>query len=1005
MLFDDGELTSAIESTLSGFKGFSRTAERSFNREKDYTNPLNRDFPRIPGYLQRSGNSSIFGYVMRDLSNRLLPPSSPQQKRRRRYQRQSSPSNILVVCPEADKIIAEIKEKNVTTIASKNELIKSYRYRIGEAFLVESIYYGHDVIGVDSNTGMFDENDFRVSDITLAIFDPRERQEDGVISTALEEYIRSGIMQFATLRISSSLSSTSSLEERTTKNDDAQMRGLKASEIFFDAGYKLQVLSSSHAPTDGRNPYGPNTLLKDVGDVERFLSFGASLAHNAEHIRSSNYRSDQSTTSAGTPVNFHSILFATRGLDLAIPTRMAYLDLTGYGNDPVLNIEKDGIPYLNCPRSSGVATLRFSSDLDSDTYESNEVGDEVEMSCFGRKISVLETYKRRIDDGNATIFVKLWHSHNNISLSESACLKCTKSTVDDNKQNITGRVCTNRILSKGKETLDRSLQARRNEKGPNVLAIELRGVNRKMLKSSLARFYALSAKLGLEYYPDISPSTTNPKGNGDEKWWALWNSTELDSYGYQRYHASNQCVLPSHTSDNNSVLHHGIQMGGMFCFDYDRPNCLSGTHAATHLFNHFKKFIKLNREEKTRWASHITLIDGAEETDTLVGALDLPLSYFLSEVKIGMSSEEWSNTVITIFSNDVEEPILFLKASDNETRLLRERKPLFTSHLNFVLRSIVTSPNVTKAFHTVLAPDHVHMIDHSAEGGVHNMDIFDEGELVVPPSVLSFYADIPKEHKFQLIKSNGKKSPKRATVVKGCKCATNKYSWEDCHQHPWNNAKQDFLETYILVDCPDQPLHLEIKVIPNQKLIDRSRRRRNTVRKLKNIDIMFLELDSVSVEYADRHFPKTRELLKKYRIKRNDKNEYECINGVCSAEFPYTSLVGANSIPNQVAALSGCVSSTDQQLCGLVNASTGDICRDANMMHYGLRLERIRQKFAYWCPKRDLNETKTPWLFGVSDSKGYINFFGEEFCYDYSPYVTQGAFLRNSAWLLSLFWF
>jgi len=29
-------------------------------------------------------------------------------------------------------------------------------------------------------------------------------------------------------------------------------------------------------------------------------------------------------------------------------------------------------------------------------------------------------------------------------------------------------------------------------------------------------------------------------------------------------------------------------------------------------------------------------------------------------------------------------------------------------------------------------------------------------------------------------------------------------------------------------------------------------------------------------------------------------------------------------------------------------------------------------------------------VVGVSDSKGYINFFGEEFCYDHSPYVTQG---------------
>jgi hypothetical protein len=70
----------------------------------------------------------------------------------------------------------------------------------------------------------------------------------------------------------------------------------------------------------------------------------------------------------------------------------------------------------------------------------------------------------------------------------------------------------------------------------------------------------------------------------------------------------------------------------------------------------------------------------------------------------------------------------------------------------------------------------------------------------------------------------------------------------------------------------------------------------------------------------------------------------------------------------------------------------GDLCNDPTEPHYGLQLERIRlgAEAAYWCPKRDIEKLKTPWIFGVSDSRGYINFFGEEFCYESSPYVTQG---------------
>ena len=1007
-----GEPSSVTVPLLSEYKGFSNgnrrariaseagdtSSEGEIERNgaskvvslEDYSNSLERDFSRIPGYLEGSSNLSLFGYVMRDLANRFLSPSSAQQKRRYLLEGRHSPSNVLVACPGANSLLFEIKKKNAVTIDSKKVLIKSLGYRIGESFLVETVFNGHNAISMDSNTGILDDHGSESTDILLAVLDPARGEEDSVISGRLEEHIRSGTIQFATFRISSSLSRTNLFVNLATKSDKTVMQGIEASKIFLSAGYKLQVLSSSHAPTDELNPYGPNTLLKNVDDVEAFLRFGAGLAQMNEVIRlSKNLESLTSPSKiSDMPITFHSKLFATRGLDLAIPSRKTFLNLTGMvGNDFILDVEKSGVPYPNCRGASSTTSIRRKDG-------------KFEISCFGTKILMAENHNRSIDDGNNIISAELWHSHENQSLSEASCFKCTKSVMDHSKQSVTESVCSNRLRLIKSGSLSSPSQGSINKQGPNLLAIELRGVSQIMLDTSLARFKAKSESLGLNYFPNFVPSPSTPNKMYDREPWVLWENDVKDD-GYQRYRGSNQCNLSSPGGDHNPRLYHGSQMARMFCFDYGRPNCLGGKHTATHLFEHIQKFIRQMRKGQKRWTAYITLIDGVEESETLAGALDQPLRVFLDRIRDGMTVDEWSNTVITIFSNDVQEPILFLKASDNETQLLKEQKPLFTSDLLLIMRLTIKAGDFGSALRAYLVSEKSNTKAHLVKAKVIDENRLHKGEVGAPPSILSFYADIPKEQKFQLIKPSSEQPLKRAKVFKGCKCASNTIPWIPCDIHPWDTGEyQDQNDNFILVDCPGRPIHLEINIIPHHRLKKRSvtKRKESASTNLENINIIFLEIDSVSLAYAERHFPKTRELLKKYRIKRNDKNEYECIEGICSAEFPYTSLVGANSVPNQVAALSGCISSTTQDLCGfdLDYASEGYICDDPNSIHNGFQLHRIRKvsKLAYWCPNQDLNATKTPWLFGVSDSKGYINFFGEEFCYDHSPYVTQGTFVR-----------
>ena len=179
-------------------------------------------------------------------------------------------------------------------------------------------------------------------------------------------------------------------------------------------------------------------------------------------------------------------------------------------------------------------------------------------------------------------------------------------------------------------------------------------------------------------------------------------------------------------------------------------------------------------------------------------------------------------------------------------------------------------------------------------------------------------------------------------------------TWFNCDEPPWDTTtlrEFDFRETFVLVDCSDQPTNLEIRVVRNEEPIKRSvkMRKQSGMAHLNNVNIMLLELGPVSLQYTDRHLPKTRELLKRYRINRNDGNEFECT----------------------------CINSPADELCGIVNTSVGDICNDIKMFHHGLRLETIRpvSRMAYWCPRRDLNLLRMPWLFGCYGHKRLHNFF------------------------------
>lgn len=85
--------------------------------------------------------------------------------------------------------------------------------------------------------------------------------------------------------------------------------------------------------------------------------------------------------------------------------------------------------------------------------------------------------------------------------------------------------------------------------------------------------------------------------------------------------------------------HHGKQLHEMFCFSFDRPNCLGGQLAAEHLIDYALQFVNTyNRKDDNSspqakpWAAFLSFIDSHEDSLTLISYLDGLLLNFLQQI-------------------------------------------------------------------------------------------------------------------------------------------------------------------------------------------------------------------------------------------------------------------------------------------------------------------------------------------------------------------------------------
>ena len=686
--------------------------------------------------------------------------------------------------------------------------------------------------------------------------------------------------------------------------------------------------------------------------------------------------------------------------------------------------------------------------------------------------------------------VLLWHNGEDLNTAEAACARLHDFTK-----------CTTRIVE-NKELKSKQQQSDKVDR-PNILLVMLDPMSRPHFERSMPMTTSTLEKLGFIHFPNYTAVGNNSGPNqaalysgtplanrdgikhdtGGEKW--LWDRLQDD--GYITMKAEDGCI------ENSNMLQrlepnttHGQALQKLFCFDFDRPNCLGPELAATHLLQYGEQFVDTyeHRRQKIdpnlRWAAFMHFIDSHEDTMVLSSVIDHNVSNFLEKLDEDQKLDE----TIVIFCSDhglhygsyfqsrsgrreATQPLLYIRVPpyiqsklDMGTFVSNARAWTTPYDVHETLVMLTSGKNeLAKKNRKGISlfeplPHERASCEETAEIPDFYCDLYahtihtEESctKMPQPPNVLSFFADVPLTQRPKLpfdCKAMQNATASDVSKHTSCQCATSHREWYRCVEHPWgvegikSNTYPE--EYFALVKCRGKKMSVDTRVVHQDV-----NSRKNQQKDGQAPNILFIEVDSASTAYADRHFPMTRSLLKTYRLKGSPGGDVECTNGICAADFSLFSLVGPNSVGNQISALSGCLVTRFHNSCfpdhnliedkcsagGMFSSMEGDcqvcpkgtflrdplshcpssnhesccqhefpnrnetrICSDESRFEHGLQLfRRGPRRHTTWCSAGEGDETgaaQKPWIFDLAKANGYTTFFGDEFCYDGSPFVAQ----------------
>lgn len=443
----------------------------------------------------------------------------------------------------------------------------------------------------------------------------------------------------------------------------------------------------------------------------------------------------------------------------------------------------------------------------------------------------------------------VWFNNEDESLAEAACVRMFDNSTEIRNDYVS---CTNRIITK-----HQNIQG--NYSTPNVLSILIDPISREQFRQKLPRTSQLLRDLNFSSFHQhtvvggnsgpnqaaifsgiplsngrngihASASHGNSKGNKQSNW--IWD--ELRDQGYVTFKGEDSCILNSNMIQSiKPNVTHGSALHEMFCFAFERPNCLGDKLAASHLLTAADQFINAY-SEATPWAAFISFTDSHEDSMSLIQLLDNLLFDFVSKI-------EFSKTLVIIQSDhglhygpyfqsitgerERAQPVLSVRLPDSFSQNianLEENTHLWTSPFD-VYETIVdvvfkSTSNPSGIGSSLMKPLPTSRRQCSGSTGIPSEycdKVNNQYEnnfcksIPLPPTPLSFFADIADYNdiqlpaRFPLIKfgqSPVRNKSWRVPKETSCMCATDISHWRDCKSHPWKQNIRD-TSTVALMYC------------------------------------------------------------------------------------------------------------------------------------------------------------------------------------------------------------
>lgn len=358
---------------------------------------------------------------------------------------------------------------------------------------------------------------------------------------------------------------------------------------------------------------------------------------------------------------------------------------------------------------------------------------------------------------------------------------------------------------------------------------------------------------------------------------------------------------------------------------------------AEHAVNYTRQFIDTYDSHNKPWAAFLSFIDSHEDSSTLISYLDGILMDFLQSIKL-------QNTLI-VFTSDHGlhyGPTFASKSGETERALpqLSMRLPAFVQkpmrrNLQNNAQMFTTAFDTHKTILNILLKE-----GHDELSGLSLLKPLpksrrlcqttaeipsqfcpstpSKGEqcqfMVDPPSILSFYSDIPRNNRPRWPEQcpSSKKHDVIGNDVGPCQCTTNVRDWFDCSHMTREGFRSNInplSEHFSVRSCgnheSDKSLDFYIHIKKNQELVDeraalaKELAKSNLAKSHRDDEIqtsydgqpniIFLEIDSVSLSFSERFFPQTWGLLQRHKI-HNAAEGSSCPSGWCAGMFNQTSV-------------------------------------------------------------------------------------------------------------------